>query len=410
MTKRRKVRGLVLRNYISSTIISVALFTLMVVMFGFDLEDQIFDYQVKRAADDIVGAEDFPAQTSGTVQTLEMQYYVGTEDMPAWMAEQIEPDWRDQNAEIFAEEKGHFHVAVRTLENGQTLYLLFNARVYVRSTQNIKSYLQIIGVLAGLVFVLSLFFLHRMTRKLSLPLEVLAEELSTKDEISPEFQVPDQAPAELHALTAAIEERDTRIRSLIERERQFNRDASHELRTPLAVAFGAVEVLEEASDSTAARKRLKTAIKDMQQLTEGILWLGRDPDRAQHCNVAAVCADSIEAYRHLVEGRDVSIRVDGADNIPMPVPEAVAHVMVGNILRNALSYTDSGEVAVKVDAGSVEIQDTGIGFGNLEPGREGFGVGLALVERLSAHFGVKFQVAPREGGGTKALISWEAQE
>ncbi len=404
--KRFKVRGLVMRNYIGSTIVSFLLFAVMIVMFGFDLEDEIFDYQVRHAAEQFIDNEHPLSEASGTARFLEMQYFIGTEGMPDWMAEQIDPGWVDRNAEIFAEEKGHFHVSIRSLPDGQRFYMLFNARAYIRSTESIKSYLVIIGVLAGVVFLVSLFFVYKMTRKVSAPLEIMASELAAKDKVSPEFQLPEQAPVELHALAAAIGERDKRIQDLMERERQFNRDASHELRTPLAVAVGAAEVLEGTYDSTPAFKRLKAAIRDMQQLTEGILWLGRDPGRAQHCNISSVCCDSIKAYRHLVDGRDVVISFKGGDDILMPVPEPVAHVMVGNILRNALSYTDSGEVSVSVGANGVEIQDAGVGFGKLAPGREGFGVGLALVERLCAHFGVDFSVAGRVQGGTKASLGW----
>jgi len=37
-------------------------------------------------------------------------------------------------------------------------------------------------------------------------------------------------------------------------------------------------------------------------------------------------------------------------------------VLLGNLLRNAFSYTDAGEVAVEVGAASVVIRDTGVGI------------------------------------------------
>jgi len=404
--RSRRVRGLVMWSYISSTFVSFLVFMLMIILFGFDLEDQIFDFQVTRALERLADADELPKGASGTVKSLEMQYYIGLNSMPAWLRVQINPEWQDRSFEVFAEERGHFHAAVRTLENGDNMYLLFNARPFIRSTSQIKAYLAIIGVMAGLVFLVSLIFMLRMTRKVSAPLEDMAAILSDGKNATPTFDLPAAAPAELHALARAIEDRDASIGALLDREREFNRDASHELRTPLAVAYGALEVLEATETKSKAMSRLKTAIKDMQLLTEGILWLGRDPGRAQGCDATAVCQKSIAAYSHLVGDRKVSVRLDSQGDIEMPAPEAVALVMVGNILRNSLSYTDEGEVVLLVRSGLVVVADTGAGFGNVNKDREGFGVGLTLVTRLCRHFGFTFAVNAKKDGGSEASISW----
>jgi len=404
--RSRRVRGLVMWSYISSTFVSFLVFSLMIVMFGFDLEDQIFDYQVTRALENLVEADELPGEASGAVKSLEMQYYIGLESMPAWLRDEVNPEWQDRSFEVFAEQRGHFHAAVRTLENGDNMYLLFNARPFIRSTPQIKAYLVIIGTMAALVFLVSLVFMLRMTRKVSVPLEDMAAILSEGKDTTPAFDLPAAAPAELHALARAIEDRDARIGALLEREREFNRDASHELRTPLAVAYGALEVLEATGTKSKAMFRLKTAIKDMQLLTEGILWLGRDPGRAQGCDATAVCQKCMTAYSHLVGDRKVTVRLDSQGDIEMLAPEAVALVMIGNILRNALSYTDEGEVVLIVRDGSVVITDTGAGYGKVNKDREGFGVGLTLVTRLCSHFGFRFAVGAKEGGGSEAKLSW----
>lgn len=408
--RAQRVRGMVMWSYISSTIVSFLVFMLMIVLFGFDLEDQIFDFQVTRALEKLVDADELPNGASGKVQSLEMQYYIGLDSMPAWLRSEVDPAWQNRSFEVFAEERGHFHAAVHTLENGDNMYLLFNARPFIRSTSQIKAYLVIIGVMAGLIFIASLFFMLRMTRKVSVPLEEMAAILSEGKDTVPTFDLPAAAPAELHALARAIEDRDTRIGALLEREREFNRDASHELRTPLAVAYGALEVLEATTTKSKAMFRLKTAIKDMQLLTEGILWLGRDPTRAQACDATVVCQKCIAAYSHIVGERNVTVRLDSQDDIEMPVPEAVALVMVGNILRNALSYTDEGEVVLLVCDGAVVVADTGAGYGNVNKDREGFGVGLTLVTRLCSHFGFSFVVNAKEDGGSEARLSWNADK
>jgi len=402
----RRVRSMIMRLFIGAMVTSFSIFTAMVVLFSFSLEDDIFELQVREAADAFVAENPAPVSASGTLAALDMTYYIGTDAMPDWLRTEVDRRPRDGLFEVFGEEHGHFHATVRTLDDGRKLYVFFNARRFIQSTPQIKGFLMVIGGMAVLGTLISLFFLARMSRKVSAPLEHMADILSDGDSVAGRINIPGSAPRELTLLARALEERETRISELIARESQFNRDVSHELRTPLAVAYGAVEVMEDkGAGESRALKRLKAAVKDMQQLTEGILWLGRDAGRAQACDLATVSESSIRAYGHLVADRPVVVRTD-CEGVAMPVPEAVARVIVGNILRNAFSYTDEGEVVVLASDGRLEISDTGIGFGKADRGREGFGVGLALVSRLCSHFGISLEVALRDGGGTSATLTW----
>ncbi|MCK0068993.1 sensor histidine kinase [Kordiimonas laminariae] len=404
---KRKVRSLVLRSYISSALFSFAVFTYMAVMFGFDLEDQIFDVQLNNAADALIENIDTADAKSGKTAAYELDYYRGWENLPPWLKSQINPEWTTRNLEIFGEERGHFHAAVRTLENGDRLYLVFNARPFVRSTPYIKLYLVVIGVMGGVILLISLFFMVRVTKKVSKPLETMAEALSGSESLSTQFDISNRAPKELHTLADAITDRNARIEELLEREQQFNRDASHELRTPLAVALGALEILEETSEKTKAFTRLKAAVQDMQMLTEGILWLGRDASTEEICNIYSACETLIASYSYLTGNRPITLSLEGEKDSIIPAPEPVALVMVGNLLRNALSYTEKGSVQVTVNHNSMTIIDTGIGFGRVDKRVEGFGVGLSLVKRLSDHFNLDFNIQAGETDGTTATLRWK---
>lgn len=404
----RRIRSMIMRTFLGAMITSFSIFSLLVVIFVFSTEDEIFDLLVEAAASEFVAENPVPSETQGSLKSLNMTYYIGTEDMPVWLQAEIDPTYTNGQFEVFGEENGHFHALVRPLEDGRSLYVFFNARRFIRSTPQIKYFLITIAVMAGVGILLSMLALARMSRKVSSPMEEVARVLADGESVAGRLHIPPGAPKELHTLSHAIEERDGRIQALIERERQFNRDASHELRTPLAVAFGAAEVLEEKEVSSKALVRLKSAIKDMQQLTEGILWLGRDPDMAQVCRIDTICRRSVDAYCHLVADRDVALKFEEPLVGAMPVPEPVALVIIGNILRNAFSYTEAGEVSIASTPASISISDTGVGFGQVDPDKEGFGVGLTLVERLCRHFDIDFALEPRDGGGTTAILSWHS--
>lgn len=405
--QKGKVRSLMTRSYVAAMVASFILFGFIVVMFGFLLEDTIFDRQVNEAADQLLAHQAEFADTHGTLQTLQMEYYVGRESMPAWLRVGVDPAWRDAAFEVSAGDRGHYHVVVRSLEDGRQLYVLFNARRFIVSTPMIKLIIQFLGGLALLLLLVSLYFMRRISRRVSGPLEDLARALGDDRMLDKTLHIDGNAPAELQALAGALTERDARIKALLERERQFNRDASHELRTPLSVALGAVEVLEEDQDNPRALARLKAAIGDMGLLTEGILWLGRDPARGEGCDAGKVCLACCDAYGHLIGNRKVSLVKNLKDNVLMPVPEAVSHVLVGNILRNAMAYTDSGEISITVSDHGIIVRDTGAGFGLVDKTRQGFGVGLSLVERLCTHFQIDFTVTPNSDCGTEARFTWK---
>ena len=75
--------------------------------------------------------------------------------------------------------------------------------------------------------------------------------------------------------------------------------------------------------------------------------------------------------------------------------EKVLSILIGNLLRNAIMYTEKGSVDVLINADNVQILDTGVGISKQQMKkiyqphyraqhgeREGYGVGLAIVKRI----------------------------
>lgn len=376
----------------------------MAVMFQFSLEDEIFGNQVSVKADQLSSSVQYEKGTKRTVSGLEMEYFHGTEAMPKWLISQIKSDWKAGEYEVFGGEHGHYHLAVRG-EGEAKQYLIFNARTYVRSTEQVWGFVILIALLGGLMLLVTIFFVRRMTKKLSIPIEKMAAAVTSLSPLEPATLGSSDGPVEIEVLAKAIADKDRHIQNLMQRERQFNRDVSHELRTPLAVAVGAVEIIDKAGHKSPAFTRLESSLGNMRLLTEGILWLGREPDSTS-CNAWNASKYAIEANEHLLRDDKVEIDISGNKDIDMPVPEAVAQVIIGNLIRNAIGYTNEGSVSLSISERNVSIQDTGIGLDESLNDNAGFGIGLSLVKRLSSHFGMKIAVAAREEGGTAATISW----
>lgn len=376
----------------------------MAVMFQFSLEDEIFGNQVSLKADQLSLLGQHERGTKKTVSGLEMEYFQGTEAMPKWLASQIRPDWKTGEYEVFGGEHGHYHLAVRG-DGEAKQYLIFNARPYVRSTDQVSRFVALIGLLGGLMLLVTIFFVRRMTKKLSMPIEKMAAAVSSNRTLEPVNLGLGGAPDEIGVLARAIVDKDRHIQNLVHRERQFNRDVSHELRTPLAVAVGAAEIIEKDGHKSSAFTRLESSLGNMRLLTEGILWLGREPDSTS-CNAWKASKHAIASNEHLLRDDKVEIDICEHKDVDMPVPEAVAQVIIGNLIRNAIGYTNEGLVSLSISERNVSIQDTGIGLDESRNDNAGFGIGLSLVKRLSSHFGMKIVVAAGKEGGTTATISW----
>jgi signal transduction histidine kinase len=98
---------------------------------------------------------------------------------------------------------------------------------------------------------------------------------------------------------------------------------------------------------------------------------------------------------------------------------AVLAMTIGNLLRNALTFTDSGEVLVTLESNTIQVEDTGQGLQTPEIQQlfrpyvrggdsRGAGLGLSLVQRLCQRQGWQITLANRPGGGTVARLTFSS--
>jgi signal transduction histidine kinase len=315
--------------------------------------------------------------------------------------------------------------------SGRRLYLLFK--------QEKVDALAFWFGMAPLALVLVVVYLlawatYRVSRRAVSPVIWLAEQVKRwhpdhpdVDAIRPE-NVPSDASGETRALAAAMHDFGSRLGRFVERERNFTRDASHELRTPLTVMRVATDMLAaETGLSPMAQRaltRVQRANRDMEALIESFLILAREGDIGmgnEHFPASDVVRDEIEKVRPMLAGKPVELRLEQVADFELHAPSTVLAVMLGNLLRNACRYTDTGSVVVRLEPGRIEVADTGIGMsadelahafepfyrgaGGETGGREiGQGIGLTIVQRLAERYGWPVRIDSERGVGTRAEI------
>jgi signal transduction histidine kinase len=169
-----------------------------------------------------------------------------------------------------------------------------------------------------------------------------------------------------------------------------------------------------------AAERIRRAAGEMDELTKAFLLLAREAEvglpESPVC-INDVVAEEFARAQQAADGKPIESRLTATHRLHLDAPERVLAILVGNLLRNAFSYTDRGEVVVSIETDKVVIRDTGIGiapdrlaqlyrpFVRGESARRGgHGVGLSIVRRLSDRFGWPVHIESQPGVGTRVEI------
>lgn len=273
---------------------------------------------------------------------------------------------------------------------------------------------------------------YRATRRLMAPVDWLLGEVANWDPQHPDTRAlsPERIPAEIKGDTRkmadALHGLGERVDSFIARERNFTRDASHELRTPLTVIRVASDLISHdqglSERSRRSLTRIQGASSAMESIMDALLLLARDEAvgvETEDFPVREVVDAEVEQVRPLLDGKPVQLDVVIQAQPHLHAPPRILGVMLGNLLRNAVRYTDDGQIKVRLLADRVEVEDTGIGmdavtlarafepFYRVDAAAMGAGLGLSIAQRLGNRCGWSLQLTSTPGRGTRATILFD---
>ncbi len=285
-------------------------------------------------------------------------------------------------------------------------------------------------VLAVLAVLVVTWLTYRIARRVVAPVDWLAREVADWDPREPDTRMlaPDKLPAdagqETRQLAGALQRMAARTRDFVRRERDFTRDASHELRTPLTVIRVASDLMQGDPDMPERMQRslgrIQRAGRDMEAVIDAFLILARESDiepQRETFEVREVVHEQVEELRPLLGGKPVEMRLVESASPRLHASPRVLAVMVGNLLRNACTFTERGEIEVRIERDRVTIRDTGIGMSEEALRRafdpffradienpSGKGMGLSIVRRLGERFDWPVSMDSEPGRGTTATI------
>ena len=212
---------------------------------------------------------------------------------------------------------------------------------------------------------------------------------------------------EVHERSRIVEEVNLRLAEADRRKTEFLTNISHELRTPLNSIVGFVrllqdgmfeneeerqEFLDNASQSAAHLLHLVNDVLSVGQIEAGRMAVDRKP-----LHPGDAIHDVLRMMSVRYDPRVLSIQFQVEGDLMVLADEVKLRQVLINLVSNAVNFTDSGEIMVRVKSDGeyvrFEVEDTGEG------------IPAADLERIFEKFHQVDSRAARHAGGTGLGLS-----
>lgn len=287
--------------------------------------------------------------------------------------------------------------------------------------------IQMLSAAVLIIFAFAAAFGYWLSRHIVAPLTALSIEVGALDPAVRNVRLSPAARSdEIQVIADAFERYLERLDRLIEREASFTSAVSHELRTPLSILSTSAEILagNKRLDERAVKQvaRIRKSVDEVSRLVTSLLALARDARHIdkhgeQVIDLRSFCEVLIDQHRPLLLGRAVDIELRASASPSIACFDADLSIVLGNLLRNAIAYTDTGLITITIDDRSVRVHNPGevIDAGDLEhvfecyySGRNssGSGLGLYLAKRICDRHKWTISLTSVPGMGVTAVVGF----
>lgn len=258
-------------------------------------------------------------------------------------------------------------------------------------------FLYVVFIAAGALMIFSVV-LFVIFKQVTVPVEALMHWAKTFSETELKKPTPDFNYSELNILADIIKSSLNLVQNSLEREKRFLGYASHELRTPIAITRTNAELLQKMIEKNINQEkqlevldRIERAGVNMTALTETLLWLNRQEDKAlpkTSIVLGVFIKQIVHDLNYLLQGKTVELTI-ATDNYELQVPDALCRIIITNLIRNAFQYTHSGHVIIQQVNHRIAITNKTYDSDNnaLINNELMSGLGLELTEKLVNKYG-----------------------
>lgn len=210
---------------------------------------------------------------------------------------------------------------------------------------------------------------------------------------------------------------------------QFIADISHELKTPIFLLKGYVETIEGEVDSKARGefiKKIKIQMDKVENILEDLIHISMIESndiklKLEEVEMQSIIDDLDNRFTPIVEKRGDKFILPDAKNIFVDIDKTKFLLALENIIKNAIFYSDSGDIIFTVkkqfdNSIRIGITDHGIGIPQDEQSKilqrfyrtdesrtrntGGTGLGLAIVKHICKAHNIKLSINSQDGIGS----------
>ncbi|MEX6505981.1 ATP-binding protein [Jiella sp. M17.18] len=280
-----------------------------------------------------------------------------------------------------------------------------------RNRAGFIAYLSIVAVGAAAV---SIYAATKITR----PLRILDEAVSSVGPDGLPAHVPEDGPVEVRATASALNRLTARVRAAIEGRMRLVAAAGHDLRTPMTRMRLRAEFLPDEERETWLKD-----LAELDRIADSAIRLVReevDPAAREPIELGPLLAEITGELReigHPVAALDTGTRPVSTAARPLALKRALR-----NLIDNAAVHGGGADVSLSQAAGAavITIADRGPGipdelitrafepFFRVDPGRRqlkpGAGLGMAIAKEIIDQSGGSIEIANRKGGGLTQTV------
>ncbi|MDF2178112.1 HAMP domain-containing sensor histidine kinase [Aliiglaciecola sp. CAU 1673] len=380
------------------------LFGAMSFMFAYNTEDLFFNAMLEREAD-------YLQANPGMVPRQDfIQRYPNVRTLPEAVRAVL--DEEPQRVELASEDGRYYHLL--KMKDDSILLADVSNLLIVRHIK--AGMLEFLLVLFSLVLLGALLIAFVINNRLLSPLSTLTQLISNVSltQLPSGFSKAFRQD-EVGLLASKLEDATQRIQAFVQREQDFTRDISHELRTPITVSRGALELLKQHSTTEQAPylSRLTKAQQDMQQILDVLFALAREESVThQSSGLGQSLESSVLSHEKVITEKGLEIELEVDNKTKVNLSSTVLEMIFGNLIGNAVLYTEQGQINIRQSGSMVAIKDSGPGIADSEvvfrsgqkgAQSEGLGMGLSIVKRLCQKFEIGLELESSSKGSCFTL-------
>ncbi len=204
----------------------------------------------------------------------------------------------------------------------------------------------------------------------------------------------------------------------------FIDNAGHELKTPLAVIQSSgnlmkeikqydSQLLDEIMSETQKAGELISALRSLSQMSK--------KTQTESCNLADIVTEIWKEYLPKMREKHISLTLKG-QNLEVLGNHGHLKILLSNLIGNAIKYNkEHGKILVTLAVNTLSIEDTGIGIPKKEQKKiwsrfyrvkehrnleEGFGLGLAMVQKICEMYRYTYHLESTPNVGTKITLTF----